>query len=119
MPEPNADGRQGPQLSPQALRLADLVRTLLALGTLPMTVDTRQADIDAGAPSTTGASRAHALIGFSSGRRSIADRPRLRLAGWPDYGAGICRVGHNSLSPADRSVLWRWPEVHAVRRCHQ
>ena len=50
MPEPNAEGRQGPQLSPQALRLADLARILSALGTRPVTVDMLQADIEAGAP---------------------------------------------------------------------
>jgi hypothetical protein len=50
MPEPNAEGRQGPQLNPQALRLADLARILSALGTRSVTVEMLQADIDAGAP---------------------------------------------------------------------
>ena len=50
MPEPSAEGRQGPQLSPQALRLADLARILSALGTRPVTVEMLQADIGAGAP---------------------------------------------------------------------
>ena len=50
MPPSNAEGRPGPQLSPQALRLADLVRILSALGTRPVTVEMIQADIDAGAP---------------------------------------------------------------------
>lgn len=50
MPESNAEGRPGPQLSPQALRLADLVRILSAIGTRPVTVEMIQADIDAGAP---------------------------------------------------------------------
>jgi len=50
MPEPNAEGRQGPQLNPQALRLVDLARILSALGTRSVTVEMLQADIDAGAP---------------------------------------------------------------------
>ena len=50
MPGSNAEGRQGTQLSPQALRLADLARILSALGTRPVTVDMLQADVDAGAP---------------------------------------------------------------------
>jgi hypothetical protein len=50
MPEPNAEGRQGPPLSPQALRLPDLARILSALGTRPVTVEMLQADIAAGAP---------------------------------------------------------------------
>ena len=50
MPETNADGRRGPQLNPQALRLADLARILSALGTRSVTVEMLQADLDAGAP---------------------------------------------------------------------
>ncbi len=50
MPEPNADGRQGPQLNPQALRLDVLARLLSASGARPVTLDLLQADIDAGAP---------------------------------------------------------------------
>ena len=50
MREPNAEGRQGPQLSPQALRLADLARVLSAIGTRTVTVEMLQADIGAGAP---------------------------------------------------------------------
>jgi hypothetical protein len=50
MPEPNADGRHGPQLNPQALRLDVLARLLSASGARPVTVDMLQADIDAGAP---------------------------------------------------------------------
>ena len=50
MPGTNAEGRQGPQLNPQALRLADLARILSASGGRPVTVETLEADIDAGAP---------------------------------------------------------------------
>ena len=50
MPEPNAEGRQGPQLNPQALRLADLARILSALGTRSVMAEMLQADIGAGAP---------------------------------------------------------------------
>lgn len=50
MPGSNAEGRQGPQLNPQALRLADLVRVLSASGGRPVTEDMVQSDIAAGAP---------------------------------------------------------------------
>ena len=50
MPGTNAEGRQGPQLSPQALRLADLARILSASGGRPVTVEMLEADVDAGAP---------------------------------------------------------------------
>lgn len=50
MPETNAEGRQGTQLSPQALRLADLARILSASGGRPVTVEMLQADVEDGAP---------------------------------------------------------------------
>ena len=50
MPGTNAEGRQGPQLNPQALRLADLARILSAFGGRPVSVEMLEADVDAGAP---------------------------------------------------------------------
>jgi hypothetical protein len=50
MPEPNADGRQGSLLNPQALRLADLVRILSALGGRQLSVEMLEADVEDGAP---------------------------------------------------------------------
>lgn len=50
MPEPNADGRQGPQLNPQALRLPDLARVLSASGGRSVTVQMLEADLEDGAP---------------------------------------------------------------------
>ena len=46
MSEHNAEGR----LDPQGLRLADLARILTTLGAMPVSIETLQADIDAGAP---------------------------------------------------------------------
>ncbi|MCX7428038.1 MAG: hypothetical protein NTW96_20720 [Planctomycetia bacterium] len=50
MTEPNAPGRQGGPLSPQALRLEDLARILSASGPRPVNVEMLQADVDDGAP---------------------------------------------------------------------
>lgn len=50
MPGTNAEGRQGTQLSPQALRLADLARILSASGGRPVTVEMLEMDIEDGAP---------------------------------------------------------------------
>jgi len=50
MPESNAEGRQGTQLSPQTLRLADLARILSAFGGRPVTVEMLEMDIEDGAP---------------------------------------------------------------------
>lgn len=50
MPEPNADGRQGPQLNPQALRLDVLARILSASGGRQVSVENLEADIEDGAP---------------------------------------------------------------------
>ncbi len=50
MPEPNADGRQGPQLNPQALRLDVLARILSASGGRQVSVENLEADIEGGAP---------------------------------------------------------------------
>ena len=46
----NASGRQSGALNPQGLRLEDLARILSALTSWPITADTIQEDIDAGAP---------------------------------------------------------------------
>ena len=50
MPGTNAEGRPGAQLSPQALRLADLARILSASGGRPVTVEMLEMDIEDGAP---------------------------------------------------------------------
>ena len=50
MPGSNAEGRQATQLSPQALRLADLARILSASGGRPVTVEMLEMDIEDGAP---------------------------------------------------------------------
>lgn len=50
MPEPNAEGRPGTQLSPQALRLVDLARILSASGGRPVTIEMLEMDIEDGAP---------------------------------------------------------------------
>ena len=50
MPEPNADGRQGPTLNPQALRLDVLARILSASGGRQVSVEMLEADVEDGAP---------------------------------------------------------------------
>lgn len=50
MDEPNAEGRQGGPLNPQALRLEDLARILSASGPKPVSVEMLRDDIDDGAP---------------------------------------------------------------------
>ena len=50
MPEPNADGRHGPGLNPQALRPDVLARILSTSGGRHVDVATLEADIEAGAP---------------------------------------------------------------------
>ena len=50
MSAPNAKGRQGGPLNPQALRLEDLARVLSACGPRPVSVAMLEADIAAGVP---------------------------------------------------------------------
>jgi hypothetical protein len=50
MSDPNAQGRQGGPLNPQALSLEDVARILTASGGKPITVEMVRDDIDDGAP---------------------------------------------------------------------